>query len=126
MASGGWQVFLALFIIGVVCQGINQIGVWQVQSYTPGYNVTLEQVNDLSNNAVNNNPMSIFVVYQWVIAFITVIVSGIVAVFSLAALFYWIGWPVNIVTGALIQMLQMPATLIALMWVFELLTGRQV
>jgi hypothetical protein len=128
MASGGWLVFLFLFILGVVCGAYSQLGIWQNHYPQTGYTVSMDTVNGTESASVPNGPsaLSIFVIYSWVVAFVTVIFSGIVAVFSLSLLFYGLGFPINAATAAILQMIQVPATLIALMWLYELWTGRQV
>ena len=125
MASGGWQVFLFLFIVGVVCGAFNQMNLWQYHAPQTNYNVTMDNLNAAEEATTQGSPLSIFVVYQWVAAFVTVIFSGIVAVFSIGALLYGLGFPTGIIGAALITMIQAPATLIAFMWLYELWTGRQ-
>jgi uncharacterized membrane protein len=122
--SGGYYTFLFLFILGVVCGSINQIGIWNVAEPATGYSVSNDQIANLQNTAVNNSPIGIFVIYVWIVAFLTVIGSGILAVFSVGLLFYGMGWPVGPVGAALLTMIQAPATLQALFWLFELWTGR--
>ena len=122
--SGGYYTFLFLFILGVVCGSINQIGIWKVSEPNTAYNIQMTDVQHLQDNNVNNSPLTIFVIYAWIVAFCTVIGSGIVAVFSLGLLFYGMGWPVGPVGAAILTMLQAPATVQALFWLFELWTGR--
>jgi hypothetical protein len=124
--SGGWYVFLFLFILGVTCQSINQTGLWTVYFAEPNaaYSIQSSDVQHLQDNAVNNSPLSIFVIYTWIVAFLTVIGSGIIAVFSVGLLFYGMGWPVGVVGAATLTLIQAPITLIELFWLFELWTGR--
>ncbi len=123
--SGGWQVFLFLFILGVSCQSINQMGIWNVAEPNMQYSgISQEQINQTQNSAVNNSPVNIFVVYTWIVTFMTIIGSGILAVFSVGTLFYGMGWPVGIVGAAVIQLIQLPANIVVFFWLFELWTGR--
>jgi hypothetical protein len=122
--SGGWYVFLFLFLLGVTCQSVNQLGIWNVAEPNAAYSIQSSDVQHLQDNAVNNSPLSIFVIYTWIVAFLTVIGSGIIAVFSIGLLFYGMGWPVGIIGAALLTLIQAPATLIELFWLFELWTGR--
>lgn len=124
--SGGWYVFLFLFILGVTCQSVNQLGLWNhyISEPNPQFSVTNDQVANLQNTSVNNSPVGIFVIYTWIVAFMTVIGSGILAVFSIGLLFYGMGWPIGFVGVALLQLIQAPATLVMLFWLFELWTGR--
>jgi hypothetical protein len=124
--SGGWYVFLFLFILGITCQTVNQVGIWNHYYSEPNaaYTVQSGDVQNLQNTAVNNSPVGIFVIYVWIVAFLTVIGSGILAVFSIGLLFYGMGWPVGIVGAAVLQLIQLPANIIMLFWLFELWTGR--
>ena len=123
--SGGWYVFLFLFILGISCQSINQLGIWNVNEPNMGYTgVTSEQISDAQNSAVNNSPVNIFVVYTWIVTFMTIIGSGVLAVFSVGALFYGMGWPVGMAGAAIIQLIQLPANIVVFFWLFELWTGR--
>ena len=123
--SGGWQVFLFLFILGVSCQSINQMGIWNVAEPNMQYSgISQEQINQTQNSAVNNSPVNIFVVYTWIVTFMTIIGSGVLAVFSVGTLFYGMGWPVGIVGAAVIQLIQLPANVVVFFWLFELWTGR--
>lgn len=124
--SAGYLIFLFLFILGVVCGSVNEMGLFQ-QQHMPEtqFSITNEQVAQISDDAMNSE-LNIFVVYTWLVSFVKVIVSGIVATISLSLLFYGMGWPINIVTAACLQMIQLPATLIMFFWVFELITGRSV
>ena len=123
--SGGWQVFLFLFILGVACQSINQMGIWNVAEPNMQYSgISQDQINQTQNSAVNNSPVNIFVVYTWIVTFMTIIGSGILAVFSVGTLFYGMGWPVGVVGAAVIQLIQLPANIVVFFWLFELWTGR--
>lgn len=122
--SGGWYIFLFLFTLGVVCQSVNQFGIWNVAEPNTAYSIQSSDIQHLQDNAVNNSPLNIFVIYTWIVAFLTVIGSGIIAVFSVGLLFYGMGWPVGIIGAALLTLIQAPATLIELFWLFELWTGR--
>lgn len=125
MNSGGWYLFLFLFILGVTCQSVNQMGIWNVQEPNMQYvGVTQEQFTQ-TQTAATQSPLGIFVIYQWVITFMTIIGSGLLAVFSLAALFGAMGWPIGgIIGAACMQMIQLPANLVIFFWLFELWTGR--
>lgn len=123
--SGGWQIFLFLFILGVVLQSINTMGIWSPRYPNAQYTMEISDISEVEAGA-EASPITIFVVYAWIVAFVTVIVSGLVAVISLNLLFYGMGWPVDIVTAACLQIIQTPATLIAFAWVFELWTGRPI
>jgi hypothetical protein len=123
--SGGWYLFLFLFILGVTAQGFNQLGLWDVKYADSGYQVTTETIQNAQESAVNS-PIGIFVIYAWVISFLTIFFSGILAVLSVSALFYSMGWPIGIVGAAVLQMIQLPANLIMFAWIFELWTGRNV
>ena len=123
--SGGWYLFLFLFILGVTAQGFNQLGIWDVSYANSGYQVTSDTLN-ASQEAAVNSPIGIFVIYAWVITFLTIFFSGILAVLSVGALFYSMGWPIGIVGAAVLQMIQLPANLIMFAWMFELWTGRNV
>jgi hypothetical protein len=122
--SGGWYVFLFLFILGVTCQSVNQLAIWKVSEPNAAYSVQSSDVQNLQNTAVNNSPVGIFVIYVWIVAFLTVIGSGILACFSIGLLFYGMGWPTGVVGAALLQLIQLPANLVMLFWLFELWTGR--
>ena len=123
--SVGWQVFLFLFILGVSCQSINQMGIWNVAEPNMQYSgISQEQINQTQNSAVNNSPVNIFVVYTWIVTFMTIIGSGILAVFSVGTLFYGMGWPVGVVGAAVLQLIQLPANIVVFFWLFELWTGR--
>jgi hypothetical protein len=122
--SGGWYIFLFLFILGVTAQSFNQMGIFSVSQPVNAYSVSTDQLMQLQNNSVNNSPLSIFVIYSWVIAFMTIIGAGILSVISFGSLMYLMGWPVGIVGAACIQLIQLPATMIMLFWLFELWTGR--
>jgi hypothetical protein len=123
--SGGWYLFLFLFILGVTAQGFNQLGLWDVHYADSGYQVTADMINQ-SNEAAKTSSPNIFVIYTWVITFLTVFGSGILAVLSVGALFYSMGWPIGLVGAAVLQMIQLPANLIMFAWMFELWTGRNV
>ena len=123
MNSGGWYIFLFLFILGCCCQGVNQLGIWNVSEPNASYNLSTTQVNQVQQSASQNSPLTIFVIYNWIITFVTIIGSGVLAVLSLGLLFYGMGWPVGIVGVAVLQMIQLPANLVIFMWLFELWTG---
>lgn len=123
MASGGFQIFLFLFILGSTMGVVDQLGIFQVHYATPGYEIQMETLSD-AHNAALDSPLSIFVVYIWVVAFLKIIVSGLLAVISFAGLLYALGWPMDTTGALLIQLVQTPATLIAFMWIYELWTGR--
>ena len=122
--SGGWYIFLGLFIIGVVCSGMNTIGIWNVNTPNSQFSWSESQNKQLNDANINNSPIGIFVIYTWIVNFLTIIGSGILAVFSLALLFHGLGWPVGLVGDAVLTMLQLPANIIVLFWLFELWTGR--
>jgi hypothetical protein len=123
--SAGWPVFLFLFILGISAQTFNTFGIWDVHYPDAGYTVDTSQVGT-SVSAEGSQVPSIFVIYTWTMDFVKIIGSGLVAVISLSFLFYAMGWPIGIVGAALLQLIQIPATLVALMWVFELFTGRNI
>jgi hypothetical protein len=123
--SGGWYLFLFLFILGVVTQGFNQMGIWDVKYASSGYQVTADTLNATEQGAANSD-LGIFVIYTWIYTFVVVFFSGILAVLSVAALFHSMGWPIGIVGDAILTMIQLPANLIMFAWIFELWTGRQV
>ena len=122
MNSGGWYTFLFLFILGMTCQTVNTLGFWNVHEPNSQYSVSLNQVTTFSNKATSS-PLSIFVIYSWIIDFMTIVGSGLLGVLSIGVLFYAMGWPVGTVGAALLTLIQAPATLQALFWVYELLTG---
>lgn len=121
--SAGWPIFLFLFILGVTAQTFTMFGIWDVKYPNAGYTVDTGQISSAAQNA-KDSPITLFVIYTWTIQFITIICSGLLAVISLSLLFYALGWPIGIIGGALLQLIQIPATLVSLMWVFELITGR--
>jgi hypothetical protein len=123
--STGWYLFLFLFIFGIAAQSVNQMGIWDTNYTDTGFTLTTNTVQE-SVQSVKDAPITVFVVYQWVVNFIVIIGSGIVAVISLPTLFYMLGWPVGTLASALIQLLQLPATLTFFVWIFELVTGRAV
>jgi hypothetical protein len=123
--SGGWLLFLFLFILGITAQTFNQFEIWD-QKY-PESGFTMDQsVITSSQKSATESPMLIFVIYEWTKTFVTIIGSGILAVLSLGGLFYALGWPVNFITIALLQLIQLPANLIIFSWLFELWTGRSI
>lgn len=123
--SAGWPVFLFLFILGITAQTFTTFGIWDVNYPNAGYTVDTSQVGT-SVTAESTQTPSIIILYTWTMDFLKIIGSGLVAVISLSLLFYAMGWPIGIVGGALLQLIQIPATLVALMWVFELFTGRTI
>lgn len=123
--SGGWQIFLFLFILGVTAQTFNTFDIWTPKYPDAGYTVSTTVISDAADSSSKSAP-TIFVIYQWTITFVTIFVSGLVAVISLSLLFYAMGWPVGVVGGALLTLIQAPATMVALAWVFELFTGRNI
>lgn len=123
--SGGWQLFLFLFILGIVLQGFNQIGLWSPKYPDAGYTMETSTIEDVQAGAKAASP-TIFVIYAWVISFVTIIGSGVVAVLSLGILFWGMGWPMDATSVALLQLIQLPANLIIFAWLFELWTGRPI
>lgn len=125
--SGGWQLFLFLFILGVVAGTFNQFGVaaWGDEKPEMDYTITEGTITSVQESATSS-PITIFVIYMWVVAFVTIIFDGILAVLSLGTLFYALGWPVGLLEAALLQILQLPANLIIFAWLFELWTGRSI
>ena len=125
--SGGWQLFLFLFILGVVAQTWNTFG---VPAWTPKYpsaQYTMDQSTIVSTQqSVKDSPISIFVIYTWVVQFFTIIGSGLVAVGSVGLFFYGMGWPVGIIGAGLLQLIQLPANLVIFSWMYELVTGRSI
>lgn len=121
--SAGWQVFLFLFILGMTAQTFNTFGIWSPQYPNAGFTIDSSTVTSAQGSA-QDAPIGIFVIYQWVVTFAVIIGSGITAVFSLGILFYGMGWPVGVLGAALLTLIQVPATLISLTWVYELWTGR--
>lgn len=123
--SGGWYIFLFLFILGVVMQGVTTFNIWAPKY--PNAQFTMDQSTIVSTQeAVSDSPMGIFVIYVWVMTFIKIIGSGILAVISVGLLLYGLGWPIGLIGAALIQIIQLPANLVIFMWLFELITGRSV
>lgn len=123
--SGGWQIFLFLFILGIVFSTINALGIWSPTYPDAQYKADISTIEEAESGA-EAAPLGIFVIYAWVITFVTIFVSGLVAVISLDLLFYGMGWPIDPISAACLQLIQAPATLIALAWVFELWTGRSI
>ena len=123
--SGGWYLFLGLFILGVVTQGFNQMGLWDVHYASSGYQVTSDVINSTEQGATHSD-LGIFVIYTWVYTFVVVFFSGILAVLSVSVLFLSMGWPIGLVGAAIMQIIQLPANLVIFAWLFELWTGRQV
>lgn len=125
--SGGWQLFLFLFILGVVAGTFNQFGVaaWGDKKPTMDYTITEGTITSVQESA-QTSPITIFVIYMWVVTFVTIIFDGILAVLSLGTLFYALGWPVGLLEAALLQIIQLPANLIIFAWLFELWTGRSI
>jgi hypothetical protein len=122
MNSGGWQIFLALFIIGACAQFINQVGIWNVSEANQQFALNGTEITTYTSQSANST-LSIFVIYQWIVTFVQIIASGLVAELSLGVLFYAMGWPVGVLGAALLTLIQAPATLVSLYWVFEVLTG---
>jgi hypothetical protein len=122
MNSGGWYIFLFCFIFGVVCQSVTTLGIWQVSLPNAQNSVTIQQINQ-TEKAAQDSPLSIFVIYSWIVMFVTVITAGLISSVSVALYLYGLGWPVGVVGSAIIQILQLPADLVLFYWVFELLTG---
>jgi len=122
MNSGGWQIFLALFIIGASAQFVNSIGIWNVQEGNQQFAIDNSQISTYATSSANSQ-LSIVVIYQWIVGFVSLIVAGLVAELSLGVLFYAMGWPVGILGAAILTLIQAPATVVSLFWVFELLTG---
>jgi hypothetical protein len=123
--SSGWLVFLFLFILGITAQTFNTFGIWDVKYPNSGYAVDSGQISTAVQNA-KDAPITIFVGYTWAIQFVTIIASGLLAVISLGLLFYAMGWPVGVAGAGVLTLVQAPATLISLVWVYELITGRNV
>lgn len=124
--NAGYQIFMALFTIGVVCAGINQIGLWPTHKLpSQSFDVTTTQVYGLHDKS-RTAEFNFFTMWDLIIAFMTVIGSGFLAVFSLAALFYGLGWPIGVTGAAILQMLQTPATLVMMFFFYEQWTGRVV
>ena len=123
--SSGWYLFLFLFILGVTAQGFNQFGIWQVKYPESQFSVTNDMITSTETGVQSSN-ISIFVIYQWVVTFLTIIGSGVLAVISLGLLFYGMGWPIGIIGAAVLQLIQLPANLIIFVWLFELWTQRSI
>ena len=123
--SGGWYIFLFLFVLGVTTSGFNQLGLFDVHYAESGYSVTADTITS-AQSAATNSTLTIVVTYAWVISFLTIIGSGILACLSVAALFHSMGWPVGVVGDVVLTIVQLPANLIMFMWLFELWTGRNV
>ena len=123
--SIGWYQFLFLFILGVTASSFNQMGIWDTHYTDPGFTMSNDVIVS-SVEEIQDAPITVFVVYAWVVNFITIIGSGIVAVVSLPAMFYMLGWPMDALSTALIQLFQAPATLTFFVWIFEIVTGRSV
>lgn len=122
--SGGWYIFLFLFILGVTCQGMSTMGITNhIFPDTQYVGATSSDLESLQSGALES-PLLIFVIYSWVIEFMKIIGAGILAVISVAALFHGMGWPTGVVGDAVLTMIQLPANIIVLFWLFELWTGR--
>ena len=125
MNSGGWYIFLFLFILGVTCQGINETGIWSVYVSEPNGQFTAptqDQFN-ATQDAALKSPLGIFVIYDWIMTFMKILFSGVIAVFSIPLMLHGIGFSPGIIVDAMIQMIQLPAQIIMFFWLFELWTG---
>jgi len=123
--SGGWILFLFLFILGISAQAVNTFGIWSPQYPDAGYTMSSDVVVS-TGQAATQDPITIFVIYAWVMRFVTIFLSGIFAVISLGGLFYGMGWPIGILGAALLQLIQLPANMVIFAWVYELVTGRSI
>src|SRR5512138_1337668 len=125
--TGGWQIFLFLFILGVVCGSLNEMGIFASWTHLPdtAYTIGEEQIAATGDSVVNQE-LDALLPIKMLISFVKILVSGVVAVFSLGALFWGLGVPMNAVTIGVLAMIQVTANLIAVFWLFELVTGRSV
>lgn len=123
--STGWYLFLFLFIFGVTAQSVNVLGIWDTNYTDARYTISTDAIQS-SVQEIQDTPVTVFAPYVWVVNFITILASGIVAAVSLPALFYMIGWPQSLLVNAIIQIIQAPSTLVFFVWIFEIVTGRQI
>jgi hypothetical protein len=123
--TSGWLIFLFLFVLGVTCQGFNQMGIWDIKEPNASFTMDTSTVTN-TQTQMTGTPLDALTPFTMLITFLTIIGSGIIAVFSLSALFIGMGWPIGLVGAAVLQMIQLPANLIMFVWLFELWTGRNV
>ncbi len=120
--TGGWQIILFLMILGGAMQFFSTLHVSQVAIQSPGTNITMSNIEDTAS-AVQNSPMGIFVIYEWILAFLPILVSALEAVLSLAYVFWGLGFTSNPLILAIIQLVQLPAIFVEFMWLYEVITG---
>lgn len=123
--NAGYQIFMFLFIFGVMCGAVNELGIWSHKLPNTQYTITQENITTTVTDA-QDTPMNFFTVYELVMKFLRVIVTGFLACFSVALVFYGMGFDIPIVGAILLQCIQIPCSLVMLFWFYEQFTGRQV
>ena len=123
--NAGYQIFLFLFTFGVVCGGINALGIFHHKLPQEQYTISNTQVESTVRGAMES-PLNFFTMYEVIMKFVGIILMGFLACFSLAAVFYAIGFPIGFVSAAILQIIQTPVTLVMLFFFYEQLSGRAV
>ena len=125
--NAGYSIFLFLFTFGVVCGGVNSLGLWSTAKLPQqDFSVSMQQINESTSSIKDSSALNFFTQWELLWKFISIILMGFLACFSLAAVFYACGFPVGFVGAALLTMIQTPATIVMLFFFYEQLTGRSV
>ena len=123
--SSGWYIFLFLLILGVVTGGIGELGIWDTHFTNNQYSMSKSTIEG-AVEPVNSVQPTIIAPYQWMMSFFKIIGAGLLAVVSIAAVFWAFGFTSDPVTLFVLAVLQMPEYLIVFVWLFEVVTGRSV
>lgn len=126
--NGLYLMMLVLFTLGGVTQGMNEIGMFDMQVASPDVTAPgSATVTSLHSGASASSTET--GAWEIIVMFVKVIGAGVLAMFTIIPLVVSVGTAMGADTGtmlALSAMLQAPITIATLVGLYEVWTGRSV